>query len=293
MRSWETGAGRREGRRPPGAGSERSERSRRAPPPTEGKARATGERVAVRVRGVTEARLEWAEPRSYLEPGVGAFAQERVHRADIARRGGSGQPARRHHGERRSDDERRRRLFGFDTAPRVREILFFQAGFSGTSVRKKAREPRSERLSWRRPRKTSAESVSSEVEPRALAPLAPTLARSPRGRARRRRLARSSRSLAGKLRDSRADRSGFSGQVASPDPRTGRASARRLYGRRRWTTRRTRPTRRRGSSPVTPTACWATMPRRTTSTPSTCVSRPPRRSSRRAPAARQNASPSD
>jgi len=144
-----------------------------------------------------------------------------------------------------------------------------------------------------RPRKTSAESVSSKVEPRALAPLEPTLARSPRGRARRRRLARSSRSLAGKLRDSRADRSGFSGQVASPDPRTGRASARRLYGRRRWTTRRTRPTRRRGSSPVTPTACWATMPRRTTSTPSTCVSRPPRRSSRRAPAARQNASPSD
>jgi hypothetical protein len=61
LRSWETGAGRREGRRPPGAGSERSERSersRRAPPPTEGKARATGERVAVRVRGVTEARLE-------------------------------------------------------------------------------------------------------------------------------------------------------------------------------------------------------------------------------------------
>ena len=66
-------------------------------------------------------------------------------------------------------------------------------------------------------RPTRPRVVSSRVEPRALARVAPTLARSPRGRARRRRLARSSRSLAGKLRGSRADRSGFSGQVASPD----------------------------------------------------------------------------
>jgi len=73
-------------------------------------------------------------------------------------------------------------------------------------------------------------------------------------------------------------------RTRGPDPhRLGR----RPYGRRRWTTRRTRPTPRRGSSPATPTACWAMMPRRTTSTPFTCVSRPPRRPSRRAPAARQ------
>ena len=73
-------------------------------------------------------------------------------------------------------------------------------------------------------------------------------------------------------------------RTRGPDPHR---LERRPYGRRRWITRRTRPTPRRGSSPATPTACWAMMPRRTTSTPSTCVSRPPRRPSRRAPAARQ------